>query len=102
MSDVQIAFEKEWDKQHYVCPQCGPDPRGAEAHAEAAHTFDGLLGDGERAARGKVAGLSEVVMRTVVNLEMLEERMTGEENDSHRWTLQDECKRLRRAVLAAT
>lgn len=25
----------------YVCPQCGPDPAGADAHAETHHTWDG-------------------------------------------------------------
>ena len=29
----------------YVCPQCGPDARGAEAHAEAAHTWPPTLAD---------------------------------------------------------
>lgn len=28
----------------YVCPQCGPDPRGADQHAWYRHTIDGLLG----------------------------------------------------------
>lgn len=28
----------------YVCPQCGPDPDGPEAHTEAHHTIDGIMG----------------------------------------------------------
>jgi len=27
----------------YVCPQCGPDSRGGEAHAKAMHTIEGLF-----------------------------------------------------------
>lgn len=48
MTDVQKAFESEWDKLHYVCPQCGPDPRGAEVHAEEMHTFKGVPGASAR------------------------------------------------------
>ena len=29
----------------YVCPQCGPDPAGAEEHARTHHTFAGLLAE---------------------------------------------------------
>ena len=30
---------------NYVCPQCVPDPAGAEEHARTHHTFAGLLGE---------------------------------------------------------
>lgn len=33
------------DPRDYVCPQCGPDPRGADVHAEDKHTARGLMGD---------------------------------------------------------
>lgn len=28
----------------YVCPQCGPAPEGPSAHAERAHTAEGIAG----------------------------------------------------------
>jgi hypothetical protein len=34
------------DDSTYVCPQCGPDPRGSEVHTEEMHTWHG--GDPER------------------------------------------------------
>ena len=29
----------------YVCPMCGPDPQGADAHAQRFHTVEGLFGE---------------------------------------------------------
>jgi len=34
------------DDSTYVCPQCGPDPRGSQVHTEEMHTWHG--GDPER------------------------------------------------------
>lgn len=31
-----------WQPELYVCPQCGPDIRGAEYHAEKHHTLKGI------------------------------------------------------------
>lgn len=50
MTDVQIAFEKEWDKQHYVCPQCGSDPRGGEVHQRERHILPQII---ERVSIGR-------------------------------------------------
>lgn len=49
----------------YVCPQCGPDPAGADAHAESHHTWPpGNVLDGrhehERELWGRVLGGVEV------------------------------------------
>lgn len=35
---------KEEKDKRYVCPQCGPDPRGADVHAFKEHSFAGLMG----------------------------------------------------------
>lgn len=94
MTDVQKAFETEWEKQHYVCPQCGPDPRGAAAHAQAMHTFDGLLGGDS--TRGKLSDLCETVMRCVEQIEAVDVNLM---DDSE---IIDACKKLRAAVLSAS
>lgn len=42
----------------YLCPQCGPDSRGGEAHALAVHTWPPVLPDPEAdELRGEVARL---------------------------------------------
>jgi hypothetical protein len=48
----------------YVCPQCGPDPAGAERHAEKAHTWPAAT-DGRREVDLREDGLLWLINRVV-------------------------------------
>lgn len=42
-----IAALIEQKNSEYICPQCGPDPRGSEIHAREFHTIAGLMGEAQ-------------------------------------------------------
>lgn len=43
--------EQASEPQPYVCPQCGPDPNGADVHAEMRHTWPPATSVGEARER---------------------------------------------------